>query len=127
MYRTLLLLAGPLLLGMTGCCNWGGCGYPMNSMSRVPPPGTGSYPMPGSYYNNPVGMQSGFAPDMSPTRLASQGESPVVTAQSTDTAAASAHGSMTAQDAVQPQPAAGGQGVATAGYSSEPPSLQWKP
>lgn len=46
-------------LVMTGCqgwsgTNWQGPSLPLSSASRVPPPGTGTYQLPGSYYTNPA-------------------------------------------------------------------------
>ncbi|MEZ6133906.1 MAG: hypothetical protein R3C53_03240 [Pirellulaceae bacterium] len=35
-----------------GCQSWNPMGFPMQNMSRVPPPGTGTYPVPNGYYNN---------------------------------------------------------------------------
>lgn len=50
-----------MVIVQTGCQNMCGGGYPMQGMTRVPPPGTGSYPMPGTYYN-PMGTQSAVTP-----------------------------------------------------------------
>lgn len=50
-----------VVVSQAGCQNMCGGGYPMQGMTRVPPPGTGSYPMPGSYYN-PMGSQSATTP-----------------------------------------------------------------
>lgn len=43
-----LLLGGPV---MVGCQSWNAGGFPLDNMSRVPPPGTGTYQLPGGYYN----------------------------------------------------------------------------
>ncbi|MBX3422431.1 MAG: hypothetical protein KF752_12835 [Pirellulaceae bacterium] len=59
-------ILGMSLLALSGCQNMCGGGYPMQSMTRVPPPGTGSYPMPGAYYNNTMGAQSAVSPAIQP-------------------------------------------------------------
>lgn len=51
-----------MLVCQAGCQNLGGGGYPMQSVTRVPPPGTGSYPVQGGYYNNPAAAQTSAAP-----------------------------------------------------------------
>jgi hypothetical protein len=58
-----------LIASHLGCHHSCGNSFPMQGMNRVPPPGTGSYPMQGGYYNAPMGMQSatpmqGSAPSM---------------------------------------------------------------
>lgn len=68
-----VLTAGIIMLGLllqSGCQNLCGGGYPMQSITRVPPPGTGSYPMQGGYYNNPMGAQSNLAPGSMPAGFA---------------------------------------------------------
>lgn len=46
-----------------GCHHSCGNPFPMQGMSRVPPPATGSFPAQGGYYNAPMGMQSSFQPE----------------------------------------------------------------
>ena len=53
------LLAGSLAATLfVGCHSWSGGAYPFQSTSRVPPPATGSYQVPSSYYNNTGGNVS---------------------------------------------------------------------
>lgn len=40
------------LTAMCGCQTWSTGGYPLQNVSRVPPPGTGTYQLPNGYYNN---------------------------------------------------------------------------
>ncbi len=47
------------LLVSSGCHN---LGSPMQSATRVPPPGTGSYNLQGAYYNNPATATSSTVP-----------------------------------------------------------------
>ena len=49
LFQTALLLA---LGHLVGCQSWQGAGFPMQNATRVPPPGTGTYPVPSGYYNN---------------------------------------------------------------------------
>lgn len=50
------LLSGSALIvvtiGLSGCQTWPGGTFPMQGATRVPPPGTGTYPLPNGYYNN---------------------------------------------------------------------------
>ncbi len=39
-------------IAVSGCQTWAPTGFPLQNMSRVPPPGTGTYQMPNGYYNN---------------------------------------------------------------------------
>jgi hypothetical protein len=48
-----MLAAGSLMLA--GCLGTGSNMYPMQNMSRVPPPGTGTYTPPGNYYRSAPG------------------------------------------------------------------------
>ena len=63
-----LLLAAVcgLLASQAGCHHSWPTPVPMQNVNRVPPPGTGSYPMQGGYYNNPMGMQSSVLPSGDP-------------------------------------------------------------
>jgi hypothetical protein len=63
-----LLLAAVcgLLASQTGCHHSWPTPLPMQNVNRVPPPGTGSYPMQGGYYNSPMGMQSSVQPSGDP-------------------------------------------------------------
>lgn len=47
-----------LAVGVSGCQSWSQIGQGMPSGSRVPPPGTGTYPVPSSYYNG-AGAKTG--------------------------------------------------------------------
>ena len=62
MSRLAILLVGSAVICQSGCQNFGGGGYPMQSVTRVPPPGTGSYPVGGGYYGAPASAQSSNVP-----------------------------------------------------------------
>lgn len=51
------LLFGLTIVGLSGCQSWM-AGYPLQSPTRVPPPGTNSYNVPSTYYNNTGGSVS---------------------------------------------------------------------
>lgn len=55
-----ILLAACSVVGFTGCRAWTG-GYPLQSPSRVPPPGTGTYQVPSNYYNNPGTVSQAYS------------------------------------------------------------------
>lgn len=40
------------MIFLCGCQTWSNGGYPLQNVSRVPPPGTGTYQLPNGYYNN---------------------------------------------------------------------------
>lgn len=46
----------------------------MQGMTRVPPPGTGSFPMQGGYYNAPMGMQSALPGDGGESSMAANSQ-----------------------------------------------------
>jgi hypothetical protein len=53
--RATLLFQTALFLAIghaVGCQSWQGASFPMQNATRVPPPGTGTYPVPSGYYNN---------------------------------------------------------------------------
>ena len=39
-------------VSLSGCQSWSGGTFPLQSQTRVPPPGTGTYQLPNGYYNN---------------------------------------------------------------------------
>jgi hypothetical protein len=67
------------LLSLCGCQTWSNGAYPLQNVSRVPPPGTGSYQMPNGYYNNgtaalsPTGQVTAASANVSGLRPASGG------------------------------------------------------
>jgi hypothetical protein len=52
------VLAG-LAVNVSGCQSWSQVGQGIPSGARVPPPGTGTYSVPSSYYNNAAGAKTG--------------------------------------------------------------------
>ena len=60
-----------ILASHLGCHHSCGNSFPMQGMTRVPPPGTGSYPVQGGYYNAPMGMQSAMPMDGGASSVAS--------------------------------------------------------
>ena len=87
------------VVSLCGCQSWSPGGFPLQNMSRVPPPGTGTYQLPNGYYNNntsattPSGqvMTAGATGGLRPAQgalpttnlAASQGNAQVQTAQFT--------------------------------------------
>ena len=58
---TRLTVQGSVLLlavSVAGCQSWSPGAFPLQNMSRVPPPGTGTYQLPSGYYNNSSAMNS---------------------------------------------------------------------
>ena len=47
------------MIAICGCQSWSQIGQAVPGGSRVPPPGTGTYNVPSSYYNNGAGAKSG--------------------------------------------------------------------
>ncbi len=45
-------------ISTSGCQSWGPSAFPMNTMSRVSPPGTGTYTVPNGYYNQTSSLGS---------------------------------------------------------------------
>lgn len=56
-FGTVVMVA---FVGLTGCQAWPGANFPLQNATRVPPPGTGTYPVPSGYYNN--NATSSFVP-----------------------------------------------------------------
>jgi len=119
-------------ISTSGCQSWGPSAFPMNNVSRVSPPGTGTYTVPNGYYNQtsslgnaPPGMTAGPSNTQLPlvqgglptTSLAAQGADPrsVLPAQFTS--------SPTGLQAGQFQPPSGAAqppaGVSTAQFTSQ--------
>ena len=137
------------LFGLTGCQAWYGGGYPLQSNSRVPPPGTGSFQVPSTYYNNAGGSVSQVVQGVPTNSVAasamnapqaSQGMAATNMTQALPSTSQNARGFPVANpmnNAVQPAgyvaPSAGGQmpasGSASINFSdtNEAPSLNWQP
>ena len=69
-------LLAPWVIALCGCQSWSQVGQGIPGGARVPPPGTGTYQVPSSYYNNgvpKVGAASTSAPNIAgaPVRTAS--------------------------------------------------------
>jgi len=96
-WSTLLVVCA--IACQSGCQNFGGGGYPMQSVTRVPPPGTGSYPMQGGYYNTPSSAQSAAPPGSLPATTTASNPGAV----STDTYVAQAQYTAT-DSSPNPQP-----------------------
>jgi hypothetical protein len=77
LFGATVCFASLLLVFASGCQSWSNMSAPMQSATRVPPPGTGSYNLQGAYYNNPATAQSN---NLSPT---SGNAAPVVQASAT--------------------------------------------
>lgn len=110
MQRLTILLIGSAIVSQVGCQNFGTGGYPMQSVTRVPPPGTGSYPVGGGYYGGPAGAQTSVAP----TSLSTPGYAENPGGSSINSIAGSAGST---------EPLANSY-VAQAQYTASPPNVQ---
>lgn len=81
-------MAAACLAVASGCQSWSQMGQGIPSGSRVPPPGTGTYQVPSSYYNNTSGAKAGTASTSQAPAPGGAGSSSVRTA-SADSAAGS--------------------------------------
>lgn len=130
-------------VGLSGCQAWPGANFPVQNTTRVPPPGTGTYNLPGGYYNktsslapnsqqlqanNATGLRSGGG-SLPTTTLtnnsfaSANSSSPVLTAAHADFSGptgevASAGGSVRSSAAVSAS--------LSDADANEVPSLQWQ-
>jgi len=131
-----MVSAAVAAIGLSGCQSWGPNAFPMNSMSRVSPPGTGTYTVPNGYYNQtsslgnaPPGMTASQGnPQLTPiqgglptTSLANNGPNGggVVPAQFTSNSAALQSGQFQPPTATQPLGAPVTGGVSTAQFTNQ--------
>lgn len=103
-----------LAVSVSGCQSWSQVAQGIPSGSRVPPPGTGTYQVPSSYYNNGAAAKSGAV------------SSNAQPAGGTNTAAAAntttASNTTTARTASQPLPSTG----SSAGAPTTATTAQWQ-
>lgn len=119
-------------ISTSGCQSWGTTAFPMNNISRVSPPGTGTYPVPNGYYNQtsslgnaPPGMTASHSNTQLPpvqgglptTSLAAQGADlrGVLPAQFTSSPTGSQAGQFQPPSGAAQPPA----GVSTAQFTSQ--------